>query len=212
MLNVLSLISFSNAIFFVFFAAYSIALNRKSLINLASFVECSLLAVWSFSYTFFYVSETKEQAWMWLHIGSIGWIGFMGALVWFFMALSRHHYNEHRGFRILYCGVAPVILLFLNFVFPANSAAIELIQSKSGGGWTYVNSIANPLYWCYIIYLLVGFAASIQILTGWLKKSTSSYFKKIAAAFLIVDGVIITIGFILCNQITFHSFYSLFGK
>ncbi len=194
MLNILSLISFSNAVFFVFFAAYSVALNRKSHINLASFVECSLLAIWSFSYTFFYVSETKEQAWMWLHIGSIGWIGFMGTLVWFFMALSRYHYNEHRWFRILYCGVTPTVILILNFIFPANSAAIDLIKSRSGGGWTYVNHIFNPLYWIYIVYLIVGLVASVLILTRWLKQSKSPYFRKIAAAFLIVDGVMVSIG------------------
>ena len=196
MLNILSLISFSNAVFFVFFAVYSIALNRKSLVNLASFVECSLLAVWSFSYTFFYVSETKEQAWMWLQIGSIGWIGFMGTLVWFFMALSRYHYKEHRMFRTIYCGIAPMILLILNFIFPDNSAAIDLIKSKSGLGWTYVNNISNPLYWIYIGYLLVGLVASVIILSRWLKKSKSPYFKRIATAFLIVDGVLIIIGFV----------------
>ena len=93
MFNLLSLISFSNAVFFVFFAVYSISGNRKSIINLASFAECTLLAIWSFSYTFFYVADTREEAWIWLHIGSIGWIGFMGTLVWVFMALTRQNSN-----------------------------------------------------------------------------------------------------------------------
>ena len=128
MFHLLSLISFSNAVFFLFFAIYSFTSNRKSQINIASFVECTLLAIWSFSYTFFYVSETKEEAWIWLHIGSVGWIGFMGVLVWFFLVLTRHRYNQNKVFRILYCGVAPGVLLLLNIISPKNSVAVDLIK------------------------------------------------------------------------------------
>ena len=196
MFNLLSLISFSNAVFFVFFAVYSISGNRKSIINLASFAECTLLAIWSFSYTFFYVADTREEAWIWLHIGSIGWIGFMGTLVWFFMALTRQNSNYHKIFRIVYIGVAPAVLLLLNFIFPANSAAVDLTRSRSGMGWTYVNNIHNPLYWLYIVYLLIGTIACVHILSKWLKNSKSPHFKKLATAFLIVDGVMIMIGFV----------------
>lgn len=196
MFHLLSLISFSNAVFFIFFAIYSFTSNRKSQINLASFVECTLLAIWSFSYTFFYVSDTKEEAWIWLHIGSIGWIGFMGTLVWFFLALTRHQFNQNKYFRITYCGIAPILLLLLNFIFPQNSAAVDLTQSGSGWGWTYVNHLSNPLYWLYIIYLLVGVVASIRILSTWLKESRSSHFRQLATAFLFVDGLLIMIGFV----------------
>ncbi len=195
MFHLLSLISFSNAVFFLFFAIYSFTSNRKSQINIASFVECTLLAIWSFSYTFFYVSETKEEAWIWLHVGSVGWIGFMGVLVWFFLVLTRHRYNQNKVFRILYCGVAPAVLLLLNIISPKNSVAVDLIKSESGWGWTYVNHLSNPLYWLFILYLLIGVVASISILSVWLKKSTSPHFRKIATAFLFVDGLLILVGF-----------------
>ena len=196
MLNILSLISFANAVFFVFIAIYSISIDRKSNINRSSSIECLLLAIWAFSYTFFYVAPDKETAWMWLKIGSVGWIGFMGVLVWFFLELSRNQVILPKVLKHIFIWILPSILLMLNLFGTQMSAATDLVQSRSGMGWTYYNQLNNSLYWLYIAYLMVGIGICIYILTLWTRKIGSPHFKRIIYAFFIVDGTLIFIGFL----------------
>jgi diguanylate cyclase (GGDEF)-like protein/PAS domain S-box-containing protein len=195
MFNILSLISFSNAVFFIFLAIYSILGSRKSSINQASCVECFLLGIWSFSYTFFYVAPSKEAAWFWLRVGSVGWIGFMGALVWFFLALTRYNKKEYKLIKIVYSLIVPIVLIVLNFFMPYTSAAVDLDYSSSGLGWGYINHINNGLYWFYIVYILFGIFICIYILVSWLKNSKSKHFRRLAITFLTLDGVLIFCGF-----------------
>lgn len=195
MLNILSLISFANAVFFMFISIYSIITQPKSRINQASSLECFLLAIWSFSYTFFYVAPTKEAAWFWMKLGSIGWIGFMGVLIWFFLALSRHNKNNYKIGKRIIIAIVPTVLTIWNIFSVHSCSAVDLVQSKSGLGWTYVNHFGNVLLWCYIIYILIGVAICVIILHKWLKNTKSKQFRRIAIVFLSVDGLMICFGF-----------------
>jgi len=195
MLNILSLISFANAVFLMFICIYAIVTDHRSPINQSSALECFLLAVWAFAYTFMYVAPTKEAAWFWYKIGSIGWSGFMGVLVWFFLELSRHNWEKYRRSKIAFVFVFPSVLIILNSVLPYTCAAVDLKQSVTGMGWTYVNHISNPLLWVYLIYIFVGIWACIKIIHNWLHKTKSRKFKNIATAFFLVDGITILIGF-----------------
>jgi len=196
MLNILSLMSFANAVFFIFIAGYSIVSGPKSTINQASALECFLLAVWSFSYTFFYVAPSKEAAWFWLRMGSIGWSSFMGALLWFFLALTRNNKKPYHKLKMAIVLAFTILLNILNLCFKQTSAAVDLVQSTSGLGWTYVNHVGNPLYWLYITDIIIGCTICAIILARWLKASKSKHFKKLAISFLVVDGFLIIIGFI----------------
>lgn len=196
MLNVLSLISFANAVFFLFIAVYSISIDRKSKINRSSAIECLLLGVWAFAYTFFYVAPDKSTAWFWYKIGSIGWTGFMGVLIWFFLELSRHQVRIPKLVQHLLIWMIPVMLFIMNMLGTTTSGAIDLVQSTSGMGWTYHNRIDNILYWFYVGYIFIGVGVCAYILTLWTKTIASQHFKRIISAFLLVDGVLIFIGFL----------------
>lgn len=196
MINILSLISFANAVFFMFLSIYSIVSVPKSPINQASAMECFLLAIWTFSYTFFYVAPTKEAAWFWLRIGSIGWSSFMSVLVWFFLALGRNNRKRYSVCIKAFLGIYSIVLIILNIFAPYTSAAVDLIPNTSGFGWTYHNRIDNGLYWLYVVYILIGFVLSVKILVNWLKDSSSKHFIKLAIAFCTLDGALIAIGFI----------------
>jgi diguanylate cyclase (GGDEF)-like protein/PAS domain S-box-containing protein len=195
-LNILSLISFANAIFLIFISIYGIVTQPKSNINQASSLECFLLAIWSFAYTFFYVAPSKEEAWFWMKVGSIGWIGFMGILIWFFLELARHSWKKYRYEKIIIIFVAPVLLILGNLLLPQTSAAVDLILSKSGLGWTYVNHPSNILLWLYVIYIILGILVCTKIIREWLKKTRSTRFRKIATSILVVDGILIILGFL----------------
>lgn len=195
MLNILSLLSFANAMFLLFIAFYSISINRKSMINRTSFLECLLLSIWSFAYTFLYVAEDKETAWFWVRIGSIGWSGFMGVLVWFFISLTRSKEHYNRYLLITYTQIAPLLMVVFNLALPWISPAVDLVQSRSGLGWAFVNRLDNPLYWAYVSYILLGVVFSYYILNKWLKENEAEHFRKLAITFLAVDGSLIVLGF-----------------
>ncbi|MBN2222951.1 MAG: diguanylate cyclase [Vallitaleaceae bacterium] len=195
-MNILSLISFANAIFLIFIAMYSLLISSKVRMNQASFLECSFLAIWSFAYTFFYVATDKESAWFWFRVGSIGWSGFMGALVWFFMALTRYKIRIPKYLEVLVLWILPTFFIVINVFSPWSAAAVELVKSRSGWGWTYVNQLKNPFYWIYMSYLFLGIGACIYILMGWVKNTKADHFRKIALVFLTIDGMLILFGFL----------------
>lgn len=197
MINILSLLSFANAVFFMFIAVYSLAANRKSPINQASSLECFLLAIWTFSYTFFYIAPTKEAAWFWLKLASIGWGGFMGVLVWFFLAMARDKRNINKTLKVAVIGIAPAIIILLNLFSGRTSPAIDLVLSSSGLGWTYVNSVGNVLYWLYVAYIFTGALICIYILKSLMSRNQSRHFKRLAVAFISVDGFLLGFGFVL---------------
>lgn len=208
MLNPLSLFSFANAVFLFFLAIYSLAVDIKSEINQSSFLECMLLSIWSFSYTFFYVAPTKEAAWFWIKIGSIGWIGFVGALIWFFLSLTRNVYKINKIYKHLMIWIVPIILIILNFIFESSPAAVDLEPSGVGLGWAYINNLSNKFYLAYLTYLTLGILTCFHILIKWYRKTKSIQFKKITKAFFIVDGVVVF--FCFCTDIFFPLFSTYF--
>lgn len=197
MFNFLSLLSFANAVFLMFLSVYSILVNRKSPINQSSSLECLLLALWSFSYTFFYIAPNKEAAWFWLKLGSIGWSAFMGVLVWFFIAVTRYQEKMNRILKVSVIVIVPAVLVLLNLFSPITSAAVDIKLSSRGMGWTYINSVSNGLYWAYVAYLAVGAFLSGKILKTKINTGQSKHFRRLVLAFLILDGLIVAGGFLL---------------
>lgn len=61
------------------------------------------------------------------------------------------------------------ILLWFSTYFTM-SPAIDLMQSTTGLGWTYVNQLDNKLYWFYVAYIVFGCYLCIEILIDWLKE------------------------------------------
>jgi hypothetical protein len=89
----------------------------------------------------------------------------------------------------------PVLLSGLNIFMPYSSAAVDVVQSSSGLGWTFVNHPGNILLWLYVAYIVVGTSICFHILRLWLRKSRSKKFKNTAVTFLAVDGTLIFMGF-----------------
>ena len=163
-MNLLSLVSFFNAMVFIAIAAYSLYSDGKSSLSRLSFLIHLGFAVWSFSLTFFYPAETVEKAWFWYKISSFGWILFAVFSLHYFLIQSNRRNFLHPWWRMACLYVPPAMLLFRSLAFPGTVVANEMVQSSSGLGWTYTASISSVWWWLFLLYLAVYLLSSVYLL------------------------------------------------
>jgi len=113
-LNILSLFSFTVFIFFCLLGIYLLKLDKNKSLNQFACLECLILAVWAFAYTFFYVAPTPEDAMFWHRIGAIGGSLFPVFAVYFFLILTNRNKLFKSNFYYLGFYALPILLLIKN--------------------------------------------------------------------------------------------------
>ena len=193
-MNILSYLSFTAFIIFVLLGIYCLKLNPHQDLNRFAFFECLTLAIWAFAYTFLYTATTPEAAMYWHRISCIGGSLFPPFAIYFFLVLSkRASYLSRIELKMLFYTV-PILTLLHNLTSEATYLATGFVQSTSGLGWTYVNSLSNVWTWIYVVYLGVYFAIGFYLLLLWGNESSYLIQKKQALTIIIIDSVVLIFG------------------
>ncbi|WP_373483145.1 diguanylate cyclase domain-containing protein [Acetobacterium sp.] len=193
-MNILSLLSFTIFILFVLLGIYCLRSNKRQPLNQFAFIECLMLSVWAFAYTFFYTAPNLGAAMYWHRFGCIGGSLFPPFAVYFFIILSnREHYLSRFELKILFYAI-PVAILIKNLTGDATCLASGFTQSTSGLGWTYINSIENVWSWIYVLYLGIYFSIGFYLLLQWRNESSYQIQRKQALAIIVIDAIVLIFG------------------
>lgn len=193
-MNILSLLSFTIFILFVLLGIYCLRLNKRQPLNQFAFIECLMLSVWAFAYTFFYTAPNPDAAMYWHRIGCIGGSLFPPFAIYFFLILSnREHYLSRFELKILFYAI-PILILIKNLTGDATCLTSGFVQSTSGLGWTYINSASNVWSWIYVLYLSIYFSIGFYLLLQWHKESSYSVQKRQALTIIVIDTIVLIFG------------------
>lgn len=157
-------------------------------------IECLLLSVWAFAYTFFYTASTVNQAMFWHRVGWVGGSLFPPFAILFFILLSQRKQYISHVWQYAVIFLLPVILLIKNIFGKSTSLASGFVQSGAGWGWTYVNSVANVWTWIYLLTLGLYFSFGFYLLLQWRKESPYQTQKRQATVIIVVDLLVLIIG------------------
>lgn len=171
--------------------------NIKLVEAKAAIMTISSLSIWVFAYTFFYSAPTQEIAWFWHRIGMIGGCLFPAFSVYYYFCITKSSNKISKFWIIMLFGIWPLVLTVLNLIFPATSCAYKVVQSTSGLGWTYVNTVSSVLYWSYIFYIVIYFSIGFFIIFKWGKMTEIKNHKKQAKVLLLLFGSVLVIGMFL---------------
>lgn len=192
---ILSLISFFNFYSFVLLGIYIIKLNPKEELNRIGVSVNFCFAIWNFAYVFFHVSSTANQALSWHIISSIGWILFCPFATHFFFVLTEQSkkYNKITLSLALYS--LPVALVIKTFVTRVSPVSKGIVRSDIGWGWTYVSNVESPWFWIFLILITGYVGIALSVIYQWAKKNNRLKFLKQAKNIILLDIVMVMIGF-----------------
>lgn len=194
-MDILSLLSFGNSIGFFGLCIYAIKLSTvKSKLNRYAFGVCMALGIWNLFYTFFYGNTNKESAWIFYKIATIGMYLFPAFTLKFFLVLTKREKFLNSAFRNIIFYLPSTALIIYLFFSRTTPLADDLVLSKLGLGWIYVNHAGKISFWVTFLFLLLYLWGSLYILYRWGKESKYQIEKKQAHLFLIVDSILLTAG------------------
>lgn len=194
-MKILCLLSAILAAVFFIGGIYSLTRNRKSILNVFSFLVLISLGWWNFCNYFFFSAATESQAWMWHHLASIGWVGFIAETTYYFIALTGINEKfKNIWIQILFYTL-PSLLLIYNIFAKKTSLAVDIARSNIGNTWTYINSYKNIWLWIFLFCLCLYFSYSFLILIRWSIKVKHQLKKRMAIGFVILDVTTIVLGF-----------------
>lgn len=193
-MNILSVLSFTNFILFsicFLFVAEQIQKSRMAISVMLIFVS---LGIWCFSMSFFYMEPTKDGAFFWYRISSLGWLTVPVLVLIFVMELTNTLHNRYGIGKLILLGILPNLLLLQEFLFGNHILAGDLLQSHTGLGWSVVNRKSNFWFWMYLFYLFSYLTSSMVILQRWRQKSAYSTQKKHATILIFLISTILFVG------------------
>ncbi|MEG2192411.1 MAG: diguanylate cyclase [Oscillospiraceae bacterium] len=193
-MNILSAVSIIIYTSFFIGGANMLTAERKGVLNVSAAAVLMSLCWWSFCNSFFFAAATVEQAWFWHRLSSIGWCGFVALTAYYFLALTNYNEKIMAWWKKALFFLPTAILIGKNLFGKTTSLAQNIIQSTSGWGWTYENSITSFWLWAYLIYVLVYFCLAFYALYLWAKNVKHRMKRDMAVAFVILDTVTILLG------------------
>ncbi|MEG1577243.1 MAG: diguanylate cyclase [Oscillospiraceae bacterium] len=189
----------STVIYTAFFIGswHMLTAQRKSVLNRPASVVLFCLGWWSFCNSFFFAAATQEQAWFWHKLSAIGWCGFVAFTAYYFLELTGYGKPFRAWWKQALFFAPTVILLCKNLFGKTTSLAQNVVQSTSGWGWTYENSITSPWLWLYLLYVALYFITAFYLLNQWANSVNHKLKKRMALWFIALDTLTI-----LCGVVT----------
>ncbi len=173
-----------------------LALSARRVSNLLKSALGVLMSlfIWVFSYTFLYMAPTEAIAWRLIHIGSIGWITLPASSLIFFLDFTGVEITNKKSFTIY---LPTLLILCYSYISGKMPGATELIYSRNGLGWLYINDIGNELFWAYMLVFVLYFGYGLWRLFSATTTSLRSMAKGQAMVLGIVDAVLVSISFVV---------------
>lgn len=194
-MNLLSLFSSMIASAFLIGGLYCLTRDRKSVLNVFSFLVLLSLGWWNFCYAFFFSAETAEQASLWHHLAAIGWTGFIAETTYYFIVLTGFHDKMKKTWVQLCFYALPFALLLHNLFGKTTSLAEGFVKSSVGNQWSYTNSLGNGWLWLFLACIVLYFGFSFYLLLRWSSKVKHRLKKRMAIGFVVLDALTILLGF-----------------
>ncbi len=196
-MHILFYCSFANSILFFVMAIYVAEKVRKSKAAMPLLLLYLSFSVWCLGSAFFNVAETKEQAFFWYDVSSIGWIFFPALSLHFFKHLAYSFQSKKHEKRFMSIYSAPVLLLVLELFFHQNLLRDELVQSGSGLGWAMTISVKSPFYYLYILYVIVCISVGIFYVRRWGNLNSLTEHKVQSRNLFLLTALVLLAGFSL---------------
>ncbi|MEG0314372.1 MAG: diguanylate cyclase [Erysipelotrichaceae bacterium] len=193
-MNILSFISIAICTSFFIGGIYLLRAERKSVMNVTAFSVFVCLAWWSLCNSFLFATSNPEIAMKWHRLSSIGWIGFVVITTYYFIILTKYTVKNNKLWKKICFFVPAIIMIILNLFMDSTSLAKAIIPSKTGLGWTFLNSVDSMMLWLYVIYFTAYFGIGFCLLYKWQKKVNHKMKKEMAINFIILDAVTIICG------------------
>ncbi len=192
-MNIISFISIVTAILYIALVVRIKSTNNLDLLTVFSILVCVCLGLWSFCDAFFFVSQSKQEAWIWHHLSAIWWSLYGGVTSYYFLVMSGLHKKINTiGRQILYWSI-PVLFILHNVLAKSTSLAQDIYLGDSGLGWTIKINFNSLMTILYILYLVVYLGVSLGYLLLWAHKERTREDKKLASGFFILNVICVSI-------------------
>lgn len=168
-------LSLASVFIYAFIGVYTFKLNTKSRINRVFLLLCSSYAVWSFAYSFAYISNDKHIFSFWNKISAIGWCSFSALTLYLVLLITENKILEKKIIKILIFLPALIFFYMAIFQFGVNLETSVII--------------ANIFYIGNFLYNFTFLLLSISLLWWWGLKAHSVRIKK-QAKILVASSII----------------------
>lgn len=192
-MNIISFISIVTAILYVALIVRIKSTNNLDLLNVFSLLVCASLGLWSFCDAFFFVSQTKQDAWFWHHLSAVLCSIYGGVTSYYFLAMSGLHKKFNTvGRQILYWSI-PVLFMLHNIFATSTSLAQDIYQGDSGLGWTIKINFSSLSTILFFLYLAVYSGGSLGYLFLRTRKEKNREEKILSYGLIILNVICVSI-------------------
>jgi len=175
---------------------YLISINPKKAVNKIFFLLSLGLAIWALSDAFTYNASTKDAAFIWHKIGSIGWTFAPAFFLHFFILLSEK--------KLRYLGGGNIILIYIPslFFFYYEVGIGFMLQDfvLEAYGWREIINKKGFMPYVFDIYYLTYLSYGFWVVYRWGKDSKSKR-KMAQAKMILATGIITLAGVVVSDRI-----------
>lgn len=185
-----AVLAFLTGLLNLFLGFYSYSVSAKKQVNLLFLILSSLFATWSFFYAFVYIAPTKEDAWLFYNISSIGWVCFPPVLLHFTLLIRNKDFKYKK---LIFALIYLPAIVFQSKVYFDYLLTVDLVRAKLG--WIHVfNKNDNIFVAFFISYLLIYVIVAIYNIVMYGRESVYKNQKKQANALLISSSIVTLFG------------------
>ncbi|HBF87499.1 MAG TPA: hypothetical protein DDX39_02565 [Bacteroidales bacterium] len=183
-----AILAFLTGMLNLFLGVYSFSVSAKKAVNTLFLIFSSLLAVWSLFYAFVYIAPTKEYAWIFYDISSIGWVFFPSVLLHFSILLRDRRYQYNSSLNLLMY-IPPLVFQFR--ILTDYLLTVDMTHTKLG--WIHVfNKNDNIWVYSFLVYMVFYVVVSIYNIYMYGRKSLYKS-QKNQSNILLASVVLVTI-------------------
>jgi PAS domain S-box/diguanylate cyclase (GGDEF) domain len=177
--SLFSVLSLFAVVIYACIGIYTFTQNSKSIVHKVFLLLSTSYAIWSFAYSFAYISHDKYIFSFWNKISAIGWCSFSALTLFLVLLITENSIIKNRIVRILIFLPAGIFFYLAIFLFGEGIRTSELV--------TNIFYIGDFLY--NFSYLLI----SILSLLIWGLKSNNNRIKKQAFILVTCSGIPFTL-------------------
>ncbi|MCX7944207.1 MAG: ATP-binding protein [Deltaproteobacteria bacterium] len=199
-MNLLSLLTYTSSIIYLFFGFYILYLNKSEIINKIFFLLSVSLSIWSFADAFYFTASDKESAMTFWRISSIGWIFSPSIMLHLMLLIGKFRKFIDNWMKITIIYIPAVILQVL--ALTTNFYLKDIILTPYG--WADYVDNKSPITISFLIYFITYSLLSLLATFTWGKNTKIQHEKKQAATIFIASILsLIPIFFANTMQIAF---------
>lgn len=132
--NLFAAISFISVFIYLHIGFYTLKQNKKSILNKVFFLLCFSYAIWSFAYSFAYISDDKFVFSFWNKFSSFGWCTYSALTLYLVLLLTENRLARNKLLIILIFLPSIVFLYMTLFLFGPGMDTSEAISDFFGIG------------------------------------------------------------------------------